>query len=361
MSRAKAKTPSPNPATLRADQVERGPQFSPEQLVTLYTPDEWELFIRDWAEILKGKYHTVERLGGAGDEGRDIVAYYGPPKSAGKWDNFQAKHYNRPLMPSDIWLELGKLCYHTFKLRYSIPNEYKLVAPRDIGTKLWNLIHHPKLLRAQLIAEWDRHCLRAITQKSTIPLTGDLKAHVESFDFSIVDYLPIREILKQFRNSPYYVTRFGGGLPPRPPVSAPPADPTRMETRYVRQLLNAYGDAMSCEITSPDRLKDGSVHKRHFSRCREDFYRAESLQVFSRATVPPGTFESLQDEVYRGVIDVAESVHRDGFERVKATTTTARALPIHSHALVSVLTHDDKSGICHQLANVNRITWVITK
>jgi hypothetical protein len=82
------------------------------------------------------------------------------------------------------------------------------------------------------------------------------------------------------------------------------------------------------------------------------------LRVFSRATVPEGTFETLQDEVFSGVVDTAESDYSNGFERVKATLKAARELPIISHALVSVLSHNDNTGICHQLANDDRLTWV---
>jgi len=360
MDRSNAQPSPTNPqiSPPRADQVEKGPQFPPERLVTLYSSAEWEVFIRDWTEILKDKYHSVERLGGAGDQGRDIAGYVNAPNTSGPWDNFQAKHYDHPLAPSDVWVEFGKLCHYTFTQAYTIPREYRFVAPQDMGTKLWNLMTKPENLRSELIVAWDRYCRNGITDKFEVPLTGEFREYVESFDFSIVGYVPVRKIIEQFRLTPYFVTRFGGGLPVRPAADLPPTTIAPHETRYVRQLLDAYSECLACTVGSFSSLSKTGIHRKHFDRSREDFYRADSLRVFSRATVPAGTFESLQDEVYRGVVDIAESAHKDGFERVKETVKAARNLPIHSHALVSVLTHDDKSGICHQLANSDKLIWV---
>ena len=44
-----------------------------------------------------------------------------------------------------------------------------------------------------------------------------------------------------------------------------------------------------------------------------------------RDKVEPGTFESLQDEIYHGVIDTHDSDHPDGYQRVVAVTTAAMA------------------------------------
>jgi hypothetical protein len=70
-----------------------------------------------------------------------------------------------------------------------------------------------------------------------------------------------------------------------------------------------------------NQLATSAVHLSHLDRAREDFYRAESLRVFSRATVPEGTFETLQDEVFSGVVDTG-----GGFENaVTFSTLVARS------------------------------------
>lgn len=346
---------------LRADQIQRGRQHTPEKLVTLVTNEEWELLVQDWAESQTVKYHTVVRIGGAGDEGRDVLGYTAAPNTSPPWDNYQCKFYKDPLSPAVIWPELGKLCYYTFTNAYTVPRNYRFVAPKDIGTKLFKLLEKPERLKAGLIANWDGYCKTGITDTKQIPLEGGLKQYVENFDFKIVGYLPVRQIVEDLRGTPHFVEWFGGGLPDRPDVTPPPTtlDPV-LETHYVRHLLNAYGDSLSSSFASPDDLPVG-VHRRHFDRSREHFYCAESLRVFSRATVPDGTFEALQKDVYTGVIDVHDSDHKDGFECVKATVKAALNLQIDSNALISVLTPADRSGICHQLANADKLIWVKAK
>jgi hypothetical protein len=41
----------------------------------------------------------------------------------------------------------------------------------------------------------------------------------------------------------------------------------------------------------------------HFKRQREAFYHAESLRVFVRDKTEPVTFESLREQIYKGVVD----------------------------------------------------------
>ena len=50
----------------------------------------------------------------------------------------------------------------------------------------------------------------------------------------------------------------------------------------------------------------------HFNRQREAFYQAESLRVFVRDKVEPGTFDRLQEEIFVGVIDTRDARHDDG-------------------------------------------------
>jgi hypothetical protein len=202
------------------------------------------------------------------------------------------------LTPTDIYVELGKLCFYTHKGEFTVPREYFFVSPRDVGTSLWKLFEKPDDLKQALIANWDKYCRDEISDVP-VTLTGELAAYVEAFDFGIVSYYPVRKVIEEHKATPHHVLRFGGGLPDRPLPEVPPP-------------VVADGDCLSCQYKEVDSLPEG-VHRRHFDRSREDFYRAESLAVFSRASVPPGTFESLQKNVYKGVVDVAESAHDNGF------------------------------------------------
>ena len=112
------------------------PSPTPAKLVTLYSASEWEEFIGEWAEGFQPAYEQVSRIGGAGDMGRDVIGHLEPAHVRPRpCDIYQCKHYDHPLTPTDIYLELGKLCVHTYRLDYPVPRRYRFVPPRGIGPK----------------------------------------------------------------------------------------------------------------------------------------------------------------------------------------------------------------------------------
>lgn len=87
-----------------------------------------------------------------------------------------------------------------------------------------------------------------------------------------------------------------------------------------------------------------------------DFYSAEALRTFPRDTLPDDRpFNELQEEIRVGIMDEVRRRHPDGYERVLCATRAARALPIASNALVTRITARDRGGICHQLANADKV------
>ena len=279
--------------------------------------------------------------------------------AGGPWDNYQCKRYAQPLMPGDIWPEVAKLCYYTYKGRYSVPRKYYSVAPHGIGPAVLILLEQPDLLRDGLIEVWLKGGLLRV-QRQDVLLVGDLKTYVEAFNFGIIKDLAPSTLIEQHRTTRHYAARFGGGLVRQPPevVDVPPAI-SAAEARYVNQLLQAYADHLASPIGSLLELDSHKDLHRHFNRQRKHFHLAEALRNFTRDNLPEeGCFERLQDEIYDGVIDVAESHHANGFERVKKTIQAARNLQIDSHPLRECLVTNHRSGICHQLANDDRLRWV---
>jgi hypothetical protein len=94
--------PSPS-GKLTNQQILLGQKHDPLEVIKIYTADQWEEFIREWAESLRQLYKEVRRASGAGDKGRDIIGYVESVNSGGTWDNYQCKHYDHALYPSDIW------------------------------------------------------------------------------------------------------------------------------------------------------------------------------------------------------------------------------------------------------------------
>ena len=336
-------------------EIRSGPSIPPIERVKLFSADQWEAVVDEWASSLPF-YGLVERAGGAGDKGCDVIATVHPSDPDSDWDNYQCKHYDQPLAPSDIWLELGKLCYYTFIGDYGVPRAYRFVAPRGVGTKLLNLIKKPENLREGLIANWAAKCAAQITTTKIVSLEGKLLEHVNAFDFTRIGHLPTPRLIEQHRKTPYFAVRFGLGLPARPASPVPPATIDAGETRYVAQLLEAYSDNQGAAYASLASLSN--PHKRHLQRARESFYCAEALRSFSRDTLPDRAFENLQGQILDGVIDTAEATHPCGLTRVNATTAHATNLNLTSSALLGRVDPNDRKGVVHQLANDNRLTWV---
>ena len=346
----------PEPSSVSADAVAFGKLVPAIDLLKIFSDTQWEEFVLEWADSLKNEYVRVERCGGAGDMGRDVIAMVDPDTDT--WDNFQCKHHGAPLAPHDIWTELGKLVFYTRRGDYGYPRRYSFVAPRGAGTKLSNLLKKPDQLRAGLIDNWDTHCRTRIAETEAIELDEALRGYIETLDFSIFDAVPPLRILDGHAKTRWHVARFGGGLPERPPTPVPPSEPAAHETVFVQELFRAYGDHLKKPIAILTDLDSGDLHA-HYGEARLEFYSAESLRTFSRDTLPPGAFERLQDDVHSGIgDDLRDDRHADGYRRVVAVVKTARLLPLDAHAVHGRMSIRDRGGICHQLVNDRKIRWV---
>lgn len=339
-----------------ADVVAAGLPIPPIERIRIFSPGQWEDFVLEWADSLKDQYGRVERCGGAGDMGRDIIAFDNVDPVI--WDNYQCKHYKTGLTPGDIWVELGKLVYYTYLKEYTYPRRYVFVAPQGAGTKLSNLLKKADKLKAHLIDNWDKHCKTGITATAEVELNAYLRGYLDALDFSIFEAVPPLRLIDQHAKTRWHVTRFGGGLPARPKVAPPPITVATHEVTYVRSLLAAYSDHLKCAVPTVADLDDHEEVREHFNDARLEFYSAESLRAFSRDTLPPGAFEQLEDELHGGIKDELRGAHPDGYRRVLAVVKTAKLLPITDHALKDRLSLLDKGGICHQLANDGKVRWV---
>jgi hypothetical protein len=329
--------PAPPPG-LAADVVASGLPVHPEDRVRLFSPDQWERFVQEWVDSLRDEYELVERCGGAGDMGRDVIATV--KGGNGAWDNYQCKHYQKALAPGDVWIELGKLAYYTLKGEYSYPRRYFFVAPQGVGPKLSNLLKKPHALRDGLLANWDKACRTEITKTEVVDCDAAMKAHIASLDFSIFKTKPLLRIIEGHAKTRWYVARFGGGLPPRP---EPTHAASRSQPTTKRSSSVSFGVRMRSSQAGREGLDAGLASREdlreHFHDARVEFYSAEGLRTFSRDTLPQGEFEKLQDEVHSGIKDDVRGDHADGYQRVVAVVKTARALQLTSNPLTTPHPH----------------------
>ncbi len=324
----------------------------------LVSDSEFEDIIREWIlGYCSTQYVQVVRASGANDKGRDVVGYF---NSTGGYDNYQCKHYDHPLHPSDVWKEIGKLCYYTFDGSYQLPRTYYFVSPQGVGPTLLTLLEKHQQLKIEFVKKWDDSCKNGIKSHVEIPLTKELREHIEKIDFSIFKHTDPQTLIEQHKKTNYYAARFGGGLKRRErPIIKKLVD-DEMKLRYVEQLFEAYSDYVKDNIQTISELLPSKELFDHFNRQRECFYWADALNQFSRDSLPPENtcFEDLKEEIFQGVVDISNSIHQSGYENVQQTIQEAKRLTIQSNALIAVAQIQDKIGICHHLANENRLTWV---
>ncbi|MEM8671129.1 MAG: ABC-three component system protein [Planctomycetota bacterium] len=330
---------------------------SPSKQIRNFSPDEWDEFVLEWMDGFDPQYAFTDRLDGAGDKGRDVVGYVGEPSSGCEWDNYQCKHYKDKLIPSEVWIELGKLCVFTFLGEFSVPRRYRFVAPKGVGTSLHDYLRNPEKLRKELRKQWKNKCENEISKKSAYPLEGDLLAHVNAFDFSIVGYVPVKDLIEQHARTKHHFKRFDIDPPVRPADESPPEDIRPEEVSYVTALLEAYGDCLARPVVDIADIENEGMIRRHFDRSRQWFYSADSLNRFSRDQVEVGTFEKLKKEILDGIIDTVEEECSDAFVRVRRTTDKAQTIIPSNSKLTGFVTPADKKGVCHHLVNDSEIAW----
>lgn len=351
-----------------AGQVATGIPVPPSRLLQIMSPDDWEIFTEEWLSFHKSaeEYHNVRRYSGPGDLGLDVVAFSGEGGFSEPWDSYQCKHYDHALSPEDVCAEVAKVIYHSFNKtppfnqNFSLPRKHVFVSPRGSGITVGRWLKDPQRFKKEIIERWAKQCAAKIGKGIEAPLEGELLAYVEAFDFSIFGDKSGVELIQEHSQTIFYVPRFGGGLPARGDAPAPPEEPSQLESVYIRKIFDAYGEHLGKAVQSTHDFADDATLSGHYNRQRVLFYSAEALRNFARDRTPQGTFTSLQDDIYNGVIDVCESDYNSGLDRLRKVVTTAGSIDVGGNGLASVTRVSDKQGVCHQLANDEILTWVTT-
>lgn len=329
----------------------------PLKRLSLMDDEEFEEIVLEWAYFyLKDKYNDVKRLGGAGDMGRDIIGYY----EDGSADIYQCKHYQNQLNPSQFWVEFGKLCYYTYKAKFSIPKNYFIVTSKGIGPALTNLIENPDTIANKLIDNWQQHCKTKITKESIIELDEDFKSYIKNFDFSIVKEVSQTKLLDEYSETKWFKYRFGGGLPKRAPLDNIPEEIEENEETmtYINQLVEVYMEKTSGNISSVNDIEKNERLKQHFHRQRVSFHSSQALRRFTRdELIDESAYEQTKEEIFNSVIDMIEEDYKDGYTRLTTAMNYIRTVQIDIYPL-GFINPVDKCGTCHVLVNEERFRWI---
>lgn len=334
-----------------------GPSVPPAQHIYFYASDEWEEFIKEWAQGLEQGYFQIKRLGGPGDQGIDVAAFKTANGLEGPWDCFQGKHYGRELRPADAWVEMLKVFSHVDAGDYTLPDTYQFLAPKGCGVSLNRLLSTPTKLREKFLAALgsDGPLVADIDHDAL----GRIKDLAAATAFSMFRSVELHEALLTHEKTKYHIRRFGTPNLNRSEVGDPPEQVSAHETNYIVELRKVYAENCGDDLTDNGKIGSHPKFGDHFRRQRLSFYSAEALRLDVRDAVPEGTFERLQDDVRAGIIETAEAQHDSGMNRLTAVLNHATLLDLSAHPLVSLTRPNDRKGICHQLANDSRVTWTV--
>jgi hypothetical protein len=328
-------------------------QPTPEQRLMLMNDESWESFIEQCARQLKeeGNYLQVLHLGGAGDKGRDVCGYCESQPVENSWDIYQGKFYEGTLSPSAFAADLAKFLWHVFSQAYTRPRNYYICALR-VGPKLIDYVLNPIEFKAWIIKEWAEKNGDFKTFKQV--LTPELKAFIESFPFDIIKIKPSSDLLEIHSRSDKHWEVFGvlGSRGPNPTMPDQPLDD---EHKYIKALLDVYGESQHQPVLAPSDIP--SKFQKHFKSQRMMFYSAEGLNRFSRDKLP-GAFDDLVTQIEIGIGSDIGYPHPSGLDRLTKVLDKANSLQVTSNPLHRRLQAGDLGGTCHHLANQDRASWV---
>jgi hypothetical protein len=239
---------------------------------------------------------------------------------------------------------------------YELPRRYVFVAPK-IGTGLDRLLLNPPQLKEEFFTAWEGADSKLGT-KLTLEMRKAVGALALATDFSMFEARNLDEILELHAATPHHVRRFPQPLKPRPPADPAPPDQAPHEAVYVRKLLDAYNAKHGLVLKTLQQAREHSEISGHFIRQRAAFFHAESLWRFAQESVPEATYEAIETDLYDAVIEIEDRNHDSGYARLEAVLDAAVVhKPNPANILAPVVKIIDLKGMCHRLANDERLTW----
>lgn len=325
-----------------------------DRLILLMNADELEKFCRDWVEK-KPDYVEVRRFAGSGDKGRDVVGFLTDKRHDGAWDNYQCKQYLKGITLTQALLAIGKVLYWASQGEFKPPNNFYFVAPKGLANKIEGIIDKPSELKAELIKNWDSACASSIIAKQTIPLDANLRAVIDGFDFKNVRIVTLDDMMADPAVIPLLVEKWGADPGKYPPATVP-TDVQDIETRYIVELVDAYGERAQMVFADHDAVLKHDEHGPDLCRQRARFFEADAFQKFYRDNTSPTVIAEFRRDIQYGIVDRWKRPSTDTLARVETVMdhagTISPAGPLAKYAYVLV-----KQGMCHHFVNDGELSW----
>ncbi|WP_421993985.1 ABC-three component system protein [Roseococcus sp.] len=326
------------------------------------SPEDFERLILEWAtEFLPTQVGVdqVQQRGGAGDKGRDVLVWLDPSDvTPRRWRLYQCKRYATTLGFGVAAVEIAKVLHYTHNGDYTVPKQYWFVTHKGLTNDFQDQIDDPAKLKKAMMDGWDEYCAGKITSTAIIKLEGAFRQHVEDFNFSIFKAKQPLELIAEHRKTSYHRLIFGDPLVDRPPPPTPPSQAAAIENGYILQLFAVIGKELDIGVAGETDFAYSSQMSLLFKRSRITFYSAEGLRQLARDQMSDAAyFDTFLDGYAEGLFHAYTDPQIEGIRRLRATVLAAQSLQLAGHLLFNIAEPLDKEGVCHHLANANRITW----
>ena len=283
-----------------------------------------------------------------------MIGLCSPHGCQGVWDNYQCKHYETTLGVPAACEDAGKIIFHAFRGEFTPPRMCSFVAPHGPSTALREDAAQPGQFRDEVIKTWNSRVAPKVVENEKHTLTGDLAAYVAAYDFTSFTMRRWRKCSTITATRP--TGRPGSAASCRRQTRADAGRNAPEETVYVAKLLDVYAEETGVPISCADDLAAHAEWQDDLQKQRVRFYDAEAFMATYRDQTEPGTIESFADQILDAIdpaIAMAASAHG------RLTTALSR----REHEPASVLSAQAKirvkQGVCHQLANADRVTWKV--
>lgn len=358
----KLKPPTPWPsANARLLGLGLGLPISAPVRLASFSAKDFERFTLEWASDYLAMKRTeiveVQQRGGAGDKGRDVIAWHDPNTvPVRRWTLYQCKHYANALGAGVAASEIGKVLFYSHRGDYTFPEEYHFVTHKGVTSSFQDLLDKPDDLRKYIIENWEQHCRDKI-QKDPVELTAELKAYIESVPFTAFRAKQPLVLITEHAQTKYHLTVFGAPLIERPKPPEPPSEVAPGENEYVTQLMEVISSDIGHTVSNMTDFLHSEKHRRLFDRSRLTFYHAEGLKELARDQMADiAFFDTLRKEFYDGLYHWHTS-EPDGYLRLIETVKASQNIQLSKHALEPHVVPNDREGMCHQLANEGQVKW----
>lgn len=338
-----------------------GLPISPLDRLANFSDDEFERFTLEWvSDYLATKRDDileVQQRGGAGDKGRDVIAWHDPNTvQVRRWTLYQCKHYDKALGAGKAALEIGKMLFYSHRGDYTFPHEYYFITHKHVTSDFQDLLDNPTKLKEFIIENWDKYCRKEI-KKDPVELTEDLKKHIESVPFSAFRAKQPHELLAEHAQTKYHLQVFGLPLVDRPKPSKPPSEVAAGENEYITQLMEVISLDLGHTVKSLKDFLHSEKHQRLFDRSRLTFYHAEGLKELARDQMADiAFFDTLLSEFHDGLYHWHTGTPH-GYDRLIQTIKESQKISLGNHALEPHVLANDREGMCHHLANEGQVRW----